>query len=131
MKTIDQNNATTNLSEILTDSRGELEHTRNEMDYFLDVLKDLKTMTIGDSMKSLKVARLVQELHHFQRMNKKLSTENETINNMLTTDSSTNRQKTLIEYKSEITDFLSGYKEFKYNFRAFVSDMDHVNSRAL
>ena len=134
MRTIDQNKRLINTAKALKDYRSELEQAQNEVDYFLDVLNDLKIKTIGNSQKSLRVARFVQEFHHFQRLIKRLITEIQDLNHDMAEDVLEKNQMDtetfgdVRYFKGEMKDFEQNYKEYKYKFRAFVSDFDYMSN---
>lgn len=135
MRKINQTKRMINTAKVLKDSKSELEQAQNEVEYFLDVLNDLKTKTIGDSQKSLKVARFVQEFHHFQRLIKRLLQEDSDLHHDMAEDA---QEKAMVDsetfgdiryFKGEMKDFEKNYKEYKYKFRAFVADFDYLNEK--
>ncbi len=136
MRTIDQNKRLTNTAKALKEHKSELEQAQYEVDYFLDVLNDLKIKTLGDSQKSLKVARFVQEFHHFQRLIKRMLGEITDLNHDMADDVREQSQMDnetfgdIRYFKGEMKDFASNYKEYKYKFRAFIADFDYKNSPA-
>ncbi|MGR3809002.1 hypothetical protein [Jiulongibacter sp. NS-SX5] len=133
MRKINQNKRIINTGKVLTDFKSTLLQAQNEVDYFLDVLNDLKTKTIGNSVKSLRVARFVQEFHHFERLIKRLLQEHHDLHHDLAEDA---QEKAMVDsetfgdiryFKSEMKDFENNYKEYKYKFRAFVADFDYLS----
>ena len=135
MRKINQTKRLINTAKVLKDSKSELEQAQNEVEYFLDVLNDLKTKTIGDSEKSLKVARFVQEFHHFQRLIKRLLQEDKDLHHDIAEDA---QEKAMVDtetfgdvryFKSEMKDFEKNYKEYKYKFRTFVADFDYLSDK--
>lgn len=137
MRTIDQNKRLVNTAKKLKEYKSELEQAQNEVDYFLDVLNDMKTKTLGDSHRSLRVARFVQEFHHFQRLTKRMLDEIRDLNHDMTVDV---REKSIMDsetfgdisyFKGEMKDFQTNYKEYKYRFRAFIAGFDYKSTPAV
>ncbi len=118
-----------------TEWKNELLQAQNEVDYFLDVLNDLKSRTIGDSHKSLIVAQFVQDFHHYQRLTKRMLDEIGEIRHEMAEEIQT---QNLIDaesmrdqryFKAEMRDFQKNYKETKYKFRAFVAGFEYLTDK--
>lgn len=135
MRTINETKRVIKTSKELGVYRSELLQAQTEVDYFLKVLKGLKTETIGNSSKSLKVAEFVQDFHHFKRLIKRFMTELNDLHhdqakdtqNMSKLDSETFKDHQY--FKGEMTDFETNFKESKYLFRAFVTEFDYLTPK--
>ncbi|MCR9064581.1 MAG: hypothetical protein NXI00_11485 [Cytophagales bacterium] len=133
MGKVNQNNRIINSGSMLKIYSSSLEQKKNESEYFLDVLNDLKTRTIGDSTKSLKVARFVQEFHYLQRTIKRLLSETRNLHTDMAHETKELAQlnketyQNFLYLKEEMEDLENSFKEHKYLFRSFVSDFDYVH----
>ncbi len=134
MNALEQPNKIIKTGKIQQEWRSRLEQVQQETDYFLDVLNDLKSRTIGDSHKSLLVAQFVQDFHHFERLTKRMLEELNLIRHEIAEELQSLQRiepesiKDQNYFKAEMKDFEKNYKEAKYKFRSFVAGFEHLSS---
>lgn len=127
MVVINQEKRSSRINQELQEIKTKLEFDAQESAFFLKQLDHLKNTSLGDSHKSLLVAELVQEFHHFQRFIKRLLGELRDLQKDFKEDIVRDQaidNETIGDiryFKGEMEDFEKNYKEYKYRLRAFVA----------
>jgi predicted nucleic acid-binding Zn-ribbon protein len=135
MRTINENNRIIRTSKELTAYKSELLLAETEITFFQNFIQKLKTETIGDSKKSLKVAEFDHELKHFKRLIDRLISELNALHHDQAEDARNDEKldketfKDHQYFKGEMKDFENNYKQIKYLYRAFVADFEYLNTK--
>jgi hypothetical protein len=134
MRTINENNRTIKVGKEQTEFRNELALLEREVAYFEDALNDLKTHTIGDPAKALKVAKFVTDTHHYKRVVERITKELNQIHHEIAEEVQGEAKINKESYKDhqyfrkEMEDLRVGYKEYKYSLRTFVASFEHLTN---